>query len=104
MNRLSHLLHRVAGIAALAILVALILPRPAFAQGTTTGTITGKVVDAQKRPVVGASVTAIHVPSGTVYEGVTRADGRFVLPNMRVGGPYSVVVAPASGGAATVAF
>jgi len=107
MIRLSqHLLRCVAGVAAIVALVALVTPRPAFAQGTTTGTITGVVVDAQKRPVVGATVTAIHVPSGTTYEGVTRADGRFILPNMRVGGPYSVVVAPASGGgaAATVAF
>jgi hypothetical protein len=106
MIRLSqHLLRCVAGVAAIVALVALVIPRPAFAQGTTTGTITGIVVDAQKRPVVGATVTAIHVPSGTTYDGVTRADGRFVLPNMRVGGPYSVVVAPTSGGAAaTVAF
>ena len=32
-------------------------------------------------------VIAIHVPSGTNYEAKTRADGRFVMPGMRVGGP-----------------
>jgi hypothetical protein len=52
------------------------------------------VLDAQKRPVTGAQVVAIHVPSGSTYEAVTRADGRFAIPNMRIGGPYSVVVAP----------
>lgn len=70
----------------------------AFAQGVTTGSISGIVLDAQKRPVIGAAVVAIHLPSGTTYEGTTRQDGRFVIPNMRVGGPYSVVVAPAAGG------
>ena len=68
----------------------------ASAQGVTTGTLTGVVVDS-KGPVVGASVVAIHTPSGTPYETVTREDGRFIIPNMRVGGPYSVVVGPNPG-------
>lgn len=37
-------------------------------------------------------VSAVHEPSGTRYGGITRADGRFVLPGMRVGGPYTVTV------------
>ena len=45
-----------------------------------------------KKPVAGASVIAIHEPSGTSYEATTRADGRFSIPNMRVGGPYTVTV------------
>jgi hypothetical protein len=72
----------------------------AFAQGVTTGSVTGIVRDSQERPIVGAAVTAVHLPSGTVYETVTRADGRFVVPNMRVGGPYAVVISPAGAGAA----
>ena len=63
-----------------------------FAQGVTTGALTGLVTDAQMRPVSGASVIAIHEPSGTTYEGTTRADGRYQIPGMRVGGPYSVAV------------
>jgi hypothetical protein len=78
------------------------LPLPIAAQGVTTGFITGVVVDADKQPVAGANVLAIHLPSGTSYEATTRADGRFSLPGMRVGGPYSVTVALS--GAATVAF
>ena len=70
---------------------ALLLPAGyAHAQGVTTGSITGTVMDAQKAPVPGASVVAVHEPSGTRYEATTRADGRFSLPGMRVGGPYSV--------------
>jgi hypothetical protein len=66
---------------------------PVFAQGVTTGQIAGIVVDAQKQPVAGANIIAIHEPSGSTYEATTRADGRFSIPNMRVGGPYTVTVA-----------
>jgi len=65
---------------------------PAFAQGVTTGALNGIVTNDQKQPIQGASVIAIHLPSGTNYETVTRADGRFTIPGMRVGGPYSVTV------------
>ena len=51
----------------------------------------------------GASVIAIHLPSGTTYETTSRADGRFVIINMRVGGPYSVTVAYTGTGTAAFA-
>lgn len=83
---------------------ALVWPaHTAAAQGVTTGAISGLVVDAQQQPVAGATVLAIHEPSGTSYEGVTRADGRFSIPGMRVGGPYTVTVA-FTGGGGGVAF
>jgi hypothetical protein len=62
----------------------------AGAQGVTTGSISGTVVDAQGAAVPGATVTALHEPSGTKYEAATRADGRFSIPGMRIGGPYTV--------------
>src|SRR5215467_4436051 len=62
----------------------------AHGQGVTTGSIAGVVADAQGAVVPGATVTAVHQPSGTSYEAVTQADGRFVIPGLRVGGPYSV--------------
>src|SRR5262245_2239250 len=65
---------------------------PAFGQGVTTGALNGIVTNEQKQPIPGASVIAIHLPSGTNYETVTCADGRFTIPGMRVGGPYSVTV------------
>ena len=78
---------------ALILLALLVTPfTGAFAQGVTTGALTGVVVDTQMKPVPGASVLAIHEPSGTTYEGTTRADGRFQIPGMRVGGPYTVTV------------
>jgi hypothetical protein len=91
-RRLKH------GALILAALAALVVPAShAAAQGVTTGSVSGVVLDAQKRPVAGAEVVAIHLPSGTTYQTVTRADGRFVMPGMRVGGPYSVIVSPATG-------
>ena len=71
-----------------------------FAQGVTTGALNGIVTNEQQTPIAGASVIAIHLPSGTNYEATTRADGRFTIPGMRVGGPYSVTVT-FSGGAGT---
>ncbi|MEZ5415881.1 MAG: carboxypeptidase regulatory-like domain-containing protein [Vicinamibacterales bacterium] len=65
----------------------------ALAQGVTTGSLTGVVTDQGGQPVASASVIAIHVPSGSTYEASTRADGRFMILGMRVGGPYSVTVA-----------
>lgn len=65
----------------------------AAAQGVTTGSLTGVVTDSQMSPVSGASVIAIHTPSGTTYEATTRADGRYTILGMRVGGPYVVTVA-----------
>lgn len=61
------------------------------AQSVTSGSISGIVTDG-KQPVAGASVIAIHEPSGTSYEATTRSDGRFAIPNMRIGGPYTVTV------------
>ncbi|SEG18134.1 TonB-dependent receptor [Parabacteroides chinchillae] len=55
----------------------------------TTASISGKVVY-EDEPVIGATVVAIHEPSGTRYGTVTNIDGRYTLPNMRAGGPYKV--------------
>ncbi len=62
----------------------------ASAQGVTTGSIAGIVNDAQGLAVPGATVVAVHEPSGTTYEVVSQGDGRFSIPGMRIGGPYTV--------------
>src|SRR5256712_7667626 len=63
---------------------------PAAAQGVTTASMTGVVKDAQGALIPGATIAAVHEPSGTTYEAVTQADGRFFIQGMRVGSPYKV--------------
>ena len=57
----------------------------------TTSQILGTITDAASG-LAGATVTALHVPTGTKYTTTTRKDGRFNLPGLRVGGPYTVTV------------
>lgn len=56
----------------------------------TTATLTGLITDANGEGLPGVTITATHVPSGTGYAVITRTDGRYSLPNLRVGGPYQV--------------
>ena len=82
---------RLAVVSGLAVAVlALAAPRIASAQGVTTSGISGIVRDTQNLVVPGVSIDAVHEPSGTTYSAVTQTDGRFVIPGMRVGGPYNV--------------
>ena len=56
----------------------------------TTSSMTGVVKDQNGDILPGATVKAIHVPSGSVYGSVTQDNGRYTIPNMRVGGPYTI--------------
>lgn len=74
------------------LLAGLAFAGTAFGQGITTSAINGFVNNAQGAPVSGATVTAVHEPSGTRSTATTRANGGFELSNLRVGGPYTVTV------------
>ena len=60
----------------------------------TTSSMTGKVTfDSEKgEEVIGATVVAVHTPSGTRYSAVTNTSGRYTIQGMRTGGPYEVTV------------
>ncbi len=58
----------------------------------TTSEIQGTVFDNGKTPMAGATVAAVHQPTGTKYVTTTRKDGRYNLPNLRIGGPYEITV------------
>ena len=58
----------------------------------TTSALRGSVADQNGVAIPGATVAAVHTPSGTTYYAVANAEGSFVINGMRTGGPYSVEV------------
>ncbi|GAB2825198.1 TonB-dependent receptor [Ferruginibacter profundus] len=62
----------------------------AFAQETTSE-IQGIVTDGSNG-LGNATIVAVHTPTGTKYSTTSRRDGRYNLPNLRVGGPYTITV------------
>ena len=58
----------------------------------TTSSIAGIISDDSGSGLPGATVSAIHLPTSTQYGVSTRAEGQFTLPNLRVGGPYRIVI------------
>lgn len=79
----------------LRLFAALLLLAPlsqATAQVTSSG-INGTITDeATRESLIGASVVAKHLPTGTVYGAATNEKGNFSLMGMRPGGPYSVEI------------
>src|SRR5580704_13258357 len=63
----------------------------AFSQETTSQ-IQGTIVTDTKAGLAGATVVALHTPTGTRYTTTTRKDGHYNLPGLRVGGPYTLTV------------
>src|SRR3990170_6434539 len=63
-----------------------------FGQGTTSSEMRGIVTDVHRAPLIGATVVAVHLPSGTTYGTATNLEGNYQIPGMRVGGPYHVTV------------
>lgn len=71
--------------------VLMVISAAASAQ-ITTSALSGKVTDSAKEEVIGATVLAVHVPSGTQYGAITNIDGRYTINGMRAGGPYKVTI------------
>ncbi len=76
----------------LPLLIAAILAPFFMNAQVTTSSITGFVKSTSGEPLESATVTAVHEPSGTKYTTLTKKDGNYTLPNVRVGGPYLVTV------------
>lgn len=70
---------------------ALLIAVASMAQ-VTTSSITGSVKTSAGKELEGASVTATHTPSGTVYHTVSKKGGSFNMPGLRVGGPYTIKI------------
>ncbi|MDR2882843.1 MAG: TonB-dependent receptor [Alistipes sp.] len=56
----------------------------------TTSALGGRVTDSDGAAVIGATVVAVHTPTGTTYAAASDAAGNYRMRNMRPGGPYTV--------------
>lgn len=75
----------------LATLATLFVFVSSYAQ-VTTSSLEGRVSDKDNEALIGASVVAVHVPTGTRYVAIANDEGRFVINGMRAGGPYKIEV------------
>ncbi|MEW5982627.1 MAG: TonB-dependent receptor [Acidobacteriota bacterium] len=77
---------------AAALVAALLLAAPnAFAQGGTTSTISGVVIDTGGGVIPGADVTITHSATGVTLSAVTNDQGVFSFPGLNIG-TYTVTV------------
>ena len=67
----------------------LVLPVMTFAQNTT-GNLSGSVKADNGEALVGATITLLHVPTGTVYKVQAKKSGNFDISNLQPGGPYTI--------------
>ena len=75
-----------------AVAVGVCVSTSAFAQGITTGAISGTVTGAGGAPVEGAQVQISNRSTGFTAGAITRANGAYYVQGLEVGGPYSVSV------------
>ena len=70
-------------------LLSIFAATAAFAQ-VTTSSISGKITDESGTDLAGATVIAVHVPSGTQYWTIADSKGNYRLLNILPGGPYTL--------------
>jgi hypothetical protein len=73
------------------LVVSLLTTSGVFSQ-VTTSSITGTVRSASGEGLEGATVTAVHTPSNTTYNTLSKKGGNFTLPSLRIGGPYTLTI------------
>ena len=56
----------------------------------TTATLSGLIKNKKSEPLSGATVKVVYAEAGIEINVLSKADGRFTIPNLRVGGPYKV--------------
>ncbi len=71
--------------------VSLLIAGRTNAQVTNAG-FTGTVKDGNGNALNGATVKAVHEPSGTVFRATSTTAGTFHIPAVRIGGPYTIDV------------
>lgn len=74
------------------VFVLALMVSPFVSAQITTSAITGAIKSTTGEVLVGASVVATHIPTGTKYTTVSRAGGVIRIENMRSGGPYTIEI------------
>jgi hypothetical protein len=75
----------------IALSLSLVFAAPAFAQNTTSA-IGGRISGSDGKPASGATVTVLHVESGSASNVVTDSEGRYIARGLRAGGPYTITI------------
>lgn len=73
------------------LVVVSFMASPVMAQ-TTSSSLSGVVKDTTGEAMEGATISIVHVPSGSQKEVASSTSGRFLAKGLRVGGPYKVTV------------
>ena len=58
----------------------------------TTSSISGTLKSTSGETLEGATITAIHQPTGTRYVTLANKSATFTLPGLRPGGPYTITM------------
>ncbi len=69
-----------------------LLASSAFGQGMTTAGMNGQITDESGETLIGATVIAVHIPTGSQFASISDADGYWRIPNMSAGGPYTITI------------
>ena len=88
-------------LAAVVVLPASGITARASAQGITTGAVGGLVTDSTGAPLADVQIQVRNLGSGFVVGATTRSNGRYLVPTLEVGGPYSVTARRIGFGAQT---
>lgn len=66
------------------------VPSPARAQGSMSAAIAGRILDERGVGLADVEVTVTQQATGIAIRAVSRADGRYLISGLEVGGPYTV--------------
>ncbi|MDG0967931.1 MAG: carboxypeptidase regulatory-like domain-containing protein, partial [Flavobacteriaceae bacterium] len=74
------------------LLIFLLACTQVMAQGLTSSSVGGRVLDDQSEALIGSTIVVTHQPTGSVYGATTDFDGYYRVSGLRPGGPYTVEI------------
>src|SRR5215216_1585046 len=83
----GHMRHRLVGISACSLLLALVSSTASFAQAVSTAQINGTIRDESGGGLPGATITVTQTDTGLVRTAITDEAGSYILQNLPIG-PY----------------